>query len=109
MLARIDILESEELLGAVSRLWRQVELDYLAVVFNSSNDKTVRECNVLGLSPATLPGHRSPEPAHVPAELLPRFTKAIAEMASTIEKAMDGVSFSPATSQPSNTATMGFT
>jgi hypothetical protein len=50
-LAGINIFESEKFFRALSRLWRQVKLNNLTVLFNLSDRETIGECHILGLSP----------------------------------------------------------
>lgn len=53
-LARVDILEGEELFGALSRLWSQVETDHLAILFNLTDPPGTRPLPLLDVPG---PGH----------------------------------------------------
>ena len=105
-----------------SSAWRTLALTSVAV-FVVSLDGTVLYvafpairatfsdvCSSAGGFSPRLPASAS-EPARAPGQvpLLPWFTSAIAEIASSIDKRIEAVSFSPANNHPSSTATIGFT
>jgi hypothetical protein len=51
MLTSIDILKSEELFEALSRLWRQIKPYDLTVFFNCSDLEAISESCILGIPP----------------------------------------------------------